>query len=208
MNENQRLKRIFAFRNYLRTLPVYLCVITSRQRDLIRTDLVRWQKIHRFDGGLFTALNWFLTEQRQFRNLLLHRLKNPYRDLGCWVRYGVARLLWKPMEGLQLLTPEIGGGLYIEHGFATIVGAQRIGSNCWINQQVTVGYKDGECPILEDNVHICCGAKVLGGITMHRGSCAGAGAVVIHDVPANAIAVGVPARIIDKKTKKKEGTPC
>ena len=43
------------------------------------------------------------------------------------------------------------------------------------------------------------GAKVLGDITMHSGSLAAAGAVVVKDVPENAIVAGVPAKIIGYK---------
>lgn len=52
-----------------------------------------------------------------------------------------------------------------------------------VNQQVTIGYSGSEHPILEDNVYVHCGAKVLGGITMHNNSVAGANAVVTKDVP-------------------------
>ena len=89
--------------------------------------------------------------------------------------------------------------MYIEHGFATIVNAERIGEYCWINQQVTIGYTDKGNPILEDHVAVHCGAKVLGDITMHRNSTAGAGAVVVKDVPANAVVGGIPAKVIKFK---------
>lgn len=54
---------------------------------------------------------------------------------------------------------------------------------------------------MEDNVAVTCGAKVLGDITMHKGSLAAAGAVVVKDVPENAIVAGVPAKIIGYKDK-------
>ena len=95
---------------------------------------------------------------------------------------------------------EIGGGLYIQHGFATIISAKKIGENCRIYQQVTIGYKQDSCPVLEDNVSVTCGAKVLGGITMHANSLAAAGAVVVKDVPEKAIVGGVPAKVIGYKT--------
>ena len=54
-------------------------------------------------------------------------------------------------------------------------------------------------PVLEDNVAVACGAKVLGNITMHSGSLAAAGAVVVKDVPENAIVGGIPAKVIGYK---------
>jgi len=66
---------------------------------------------------------------------------------------------------LFITTSDIKGGLFIQHGFATIISAASIGENCWINQQVTIGYSDKtECPHIGNNVHIYAGAKVIGGI--------------------------------------------
>ena len=54
-------------------------------------------------------------------------------------------------------------------------------------------------PTLGNNVLVGCGAKVLGGLTMHSNSLAAAGAVVVKDVPENAIVGGVPAKVIAYK---------
>lgn len=194
--EIQKIKKILAARNYVRTLPVYLCVLCSPQYELVKMDVARWSRIHKIDNNLFVSLNWFLTEYKEFRNLLQHRMKNPARTPKCWLHYCVARMLWKPLDSLYLNTIEIGGGFFIQHGISTIVGAKKIGKNCRVNQQVTIGYKQKDAPVLEDNVSVTVGAIVLGDITMHRNSIAAAGAVVISDVPENAIVGGVPARVI------------
>ena len=191
-----RGKRLLAIINYWRTLPVYLCVLASRQKHLIKADVARWNQIDGVGFGLFESLNWYLTYKKEFRNLLQHRFKHPSRSIFA---FAVARILWKPMESLYIYTKEIGGGLYIQHGFATIISAQRIGENCRIYQQVTIGYKKEFSPTLEDNVSVTCGAKVLGDLTMHSGSLAAAGAVVVKDVPENAIVAGVPAKVIGYK---------
>ena len=69
-----------------------------------------------------------------------------------------------------------------------------IGENCWINQQVTIGYKAEGCPVIGNNVMITCGAKVLGDITVADGAVIGANAVVIRDVDPGAVMGGVPAK--------------
>ena len=84
----------------------------------------------------------------------------------------------------------------MEHGFSTIITAKSIGKNCWINQQVTIGFKNAKSPIIGDNVRISCGAKILGGIKIGNNAIIGANAVVIKDVPDNAIVGGVPAKVI------------
>jgi acetyltransferase-like isoleucine patch superfamily enzyme len=50
-----------------------------------------------------------------------------------------------------------------------------------------------------DDVWIGTGAVILQGVRLGDGAVIGAGAVVTRDVPANAIAVGVPARVIGER---------
>jgi serine O-acetyltransferase len=56
--------------------------------------------------------------------------------------------------------------------------------------------KDNGCPIIEDDVTVGCGARVLGPIRVGRGATIGANAVVLHDVPPGATVVGAPARVV------------
>lgn len=196
---SDKIKTLAAVLNYPRTLPVYLCVLASKQRKLIEADVVRWDKINGRSYNLFRSINWYLTYKKEFRNLIEHRFKHPSYTFASLIHYAIARVLWKPIESLYIYTKDIGGGFYIQHGFATIISAKKIGENCRVYQQVTIGYKGSESPILEDNVSITCGAKVLGGITMHENSLAAAGAVVVKDVPPNAIVAGVPAKVIGYK---------
>lgn len=183
--------------NYIRTFPVYLCVLFSTQKQLVIEDVDRWSaQLNKDFSNLFLALNYYLTHMKEFRNLLLHRLWNPTRTFRDKIHVFIARRLWKPLDSLYLNTRYIGGGLFIQHGFATIVSAKSLGKNCWINQQVTIGYRGEYAPVLKDNVSVFCGAKVLGNVVMNDNSVAGANAVVIKDVPENAIVAGVPAQII------------
>ena len=196
-----RLKRWLAIINYPRTFFVYLCVLCSPQKRLIEMDVKRWCEIDHSNMGFFKSLNWYLTYKKEFRNLIQHRFKHPAYTPLCMIQFLIARMLWKPMETLYIYTKDIGGGLYIQHGFSTIITAQKIGENCRIYQQATIGYKGDDSPVLEDNVSVTCGAKVLGDVTMHTGSLAAAGAVVVKDVPENAIVGGVPAKILGYKDK-------
>ena len=49
------------------------------------------------------------------------------------------------------------------------------------------------------DVWLGAGVTVLGGVTIGDGCVVGAGSVVTHDLPPNAIAVGVPARIAGER---------
>lgn len=182
----KKLKQII---QCLRLLFVYPGIRWNEEK--FKMDLKRWKQIHHMKCSNYTALAEFLWDYPEFRNLFLYR--NRFRYIyRIWFR-----LFYKPMDTLYLQAKEIGGGLYIQHGFATMVSAESIGQNCWINQQVTIGFNgSGRAPIIEDNVMITCGAKVLGSITVGAGSVIGANAVVIRDVEAGAVMVGIPAKRI------------
>lgn len=50
--------------------------------------------------------------------------------------------------------------------------------------------------MIGNHVTVCCGAKVLGAITIGNNVVIGANAVVCKDVPDNCVVGGVPAKII------------
>jgi serine O-acetyltransferase len=92
--------------------------------------------------------------------------------------------------GSPILMP-VPMGIVIERGV-------RIGSRVTVMHQVTIGRKDrvglgqhgGEVPVIEDNVFIGAGAKVLGPVRIGRGATVGANAVVTRDVPSHCTVVG------------------
>lgn len=95
---------------------------------------------------------------------------------------------------------KIGPGLIIWHGQGLVVNdGALIGSNVQLRHNVTIGNRDfyGPCPVIEDDVDIGAGAFILGPIRIGKGAKIGAASVVLKDVPAGAIAVGNPARIIE-----------
>ena len=86
--------------------------------------------------------------------------------------------------------------MLIQHGFSTIITAARIGNNAKIFQQVTIGYNEDKLPIIGDNVEVCCGAKVIGGVTIGNNVMIGAQALVVKDVEDNVVVGGVPAKLL------------
>lgn len=103
----------------------------------------------------------------------------------------------------------IGHRVFIDHGMGIVIGETAvIGDDCTLYHGVTLGgtswNKGKRHPTLESGVVIGAGAKVLGPITIGKNAKIGSNAVVVKDVPENATAVGIPARILEEEKAKKD----
>ncbi len=96
------------------------------------------------------------------------------------------------------LKADIGGGLMMPHPNGIVIHPSVVlGPNCLIFQQCTlgtVGHKSG-APHVGGHVDIGAGARILGPVQIGDHAKIGANAVVVKDVPAGAVASGVPAQI-------------
>ena len=97
----------------------------------------------------------------------------------------------------------IGKRLFIDHGIGIVIGETTIiGDDVTIYHGVTLGgtgkEKGKRHPTIGNNVIIGCGAKVLGNIYIGNNSKIGANAVVLHDIPDDTTAVGIPAFLVNK----------
>lgn len=119
-----------------------------------------------------------------------------------WSKY---ILFWLPeLKTLRIWTKSCNcdGGLYIGHGWGTVINAKKIGRNCLVGQNVTIGSRNRKEPVLEDNVHVWAHAVVLGDITIGRNSEIGAGAVVVKSVPNDCVVVPEKSSIIKENGKR------
>ncbi len=101
----------------------------------------------------------------------------------------------------------IGKRLVIDHGMGIVIGETTIiGDDCLLYQGVTLGgsgkEKGKRHPTLGNNVLVGAGAKVLGSFTVGDNARIAANAVVLNEIPANATAVGVPAKVVRVKGEK------
>jgi serine O-acetyltransferase len=108
---------------------------------------------------------------------------------------------WSVVTGSEIdLTVQMGGGLLLPHPNGVVIHPKaKIGINCLIYQQVTIGTREdgGEgVPVVGGHVKIYSGAKILGPIHLGAYATIGANTVVLADVPGTATVIGVPARRI------------
>lgn len=183
-------------------IPLLIPFAVTSEKTIIMADVEKWVEcLNREKKSNLTQLIGLLIEAQEFRNLYYFRLFKG-NLLGRFLMY-IVKVFYPPSNYFFLDNScNIGERLFIQHGFSTIIMAD-IGANCWINQQVTIGYKDRSGrPKIGDNVRITAGAKVLGNITIGNNVTVGANAVVVKNVPANCVVVGIPAYIIQRDGQK------
>lgn len=138
----------------------------------------------------------------ELAGILLYRIARVYFLAGKEAIAQKYSLLGRFLSGFEIYySADIGRGLKINHGLGTVIGARVvIGKQALIHQNVTFGDRKGGRPVLEDDVTVYAGAKVLGKITVGKGAVLAANCVCIADVPAGCTVAGLPARIVSPKS--------
>jgi acetyltransferase-like isoleucine patch superfamily enzyme len=148
--------------------------------------------------------------------------------LGFGCRYLVLKLVAKRLKGVCFIYPNVwishSYGLEVGSGFSINTGAQIdargclvIGNNVMVGPNVVISTSDHDFsdsggpmnskdhvlkPVqIGSNVWIAANAVITGGVRISDGAVIASGAVVTSDIPANAIAAGIPAKVISYRGK-------
>lgn len=171
--------------------------------DHLRED---WRN---YDGDLTRQGLWVMIVYRFGR--WRYAIRSRILRLPCSVVYKALKLLMQILTGIDLpCEATVGRRFTIDHfGGIIISGDAVFGDDVTIRNGVTVGLRRTGvrgAPIIGNRVDIGAGAKILGHIHIGDDVAIGANAVVLTDVPAHAIAVGIPARVLPKRPEEKAET--
>jgi len=147
-----------------------------------------------------------------FHALLVHRMAHGLWGAGFkWLARFMAHLArW--LTGIEIHPgATIGRRFFIDHGMGVVIGeTAEIADDVTLYHGVTLGGTSWQLgkrhPTLGKGVVVGAGAKILGPITIGEGAKIGSNAVVVKDVPAGAVAVGIPARILDESQQVRSRT--
>lgn len=170
----------------------------------IKADI---QSVKQRDPAAHSALEIILTYSG-IHAVMLHRAAHALYKRDMIVAARMISQISRLLTGIEIHPgAKIGKGLLIDHGSGVVIGeTAEIGDNCLLYQGCTLGGTGKETgkrhPTLGNNVMVGCGAKILGPFKVGDGAKIAANAVVLEEVPPNATAVGVPARIVRLNGKK------
>lgn len=173
----------------------------------LKLDLIRYKTLHG-DISKIKILDYIKLFSPRMFSVFLYRTSSFFFNKNMKViskLFSLANFLIFKVE----ISPQsiIGGGLFLPHPISIVIGANKIGNNCTIYQNVTIGAKTLDMdfnqeirPILGDNVIIATGAVIIGGIVVGDNATIAANSVVTKDVSRGSIVGGVPAKLIDNTT--------
>jgi len=179
--------------------------------DLIRRDFDRYVGLDGREGhrGFFEKLRVFYGAPG-LQAVLVYRF-------GSWINRTVRfkpvriplKLIYHVLEKLCIVLwgihiadgAEIGGGLYIGHFSGVLIGPAKIGVDCNIAHQVTIGRRvdgRGGVPVLGDRVWVGVGSVIFGGVQIGDGVTIGPLTVVSRNLPPRVLVMGYPMRLLRK----------
>ncbi len=139
--------------------------------------------------------------------IVMHRISHQLWGWGLKWLARVLSLFARWITGIEIHPgARIGRRFFIDHGLGVVIGeTAELGDDCTLYQGVTLGGtswdKGKRHPTLSNNVVVGAGAKILGPILIGEGGRVGSNAVVVKEVPAGATVVGIPGRVVEKRSE-------
>ena len=139
-----------------------------------------------------------ITTSDSYQITAIQRIRSLARTLRIPGVNHMLRVVQTAYHGIEIGNAvTLGRGVYFVHPLGIVIGGDAVvGDRVRFYGNNTVGTaKDNGYPVIEDDVSVGAGARILGPIRVGARSIIGANAVVVTDVPPDSLAIGVPARI-------------
>lgn len=188
------MRKLILFFGQIIFIPHGILFLLSKNKEVIIHDLYARSILKKGTFINLYDLTLELLLSKYFRTLFYFRTNGVFSK--------ILRVFYPKKDSFSIdVHTKIGAGLQLAHPYSTILNASFVGSNVYVNHLVTIGEKNGKKPTIGNNVQLHAGCIIIGGVKIGDNAIIGAGAVVVKDVPEYAIAVGNPARIIEKKNQ-------
>jgi serine O-acetyltransferase len=161
--------------------------------------------VKRFKNGKYKFTRFYMKTMlgdNGTQAIFLYRLSRVFLLHGMSTAADLIHRISKFLTGSDISPyASIGRGLKIYHGIGVVIGKGTIiGDQCLFCQGATTGHGH---PRIGNRVKFWAGAKVFGNITVGDDCEIGANSVLTRSLPANSLALGVPATRIPKWDKSK-----
>lgn len=141
--------------------------------------------------------------------IFMHRISHYLYKRKCYFLARIISQTTRFFTGIEIHPgATIGKRLFIDHGMSIVIGETSIiGDDVTLFHEVTLGGSGKDKgkrrhPIIGNNVYLSTGVKVIGPIKIGDNTKVGANAVVLHNLPANSTAVGIPAIVVKRNGRK------
>ncbi|MGX7173375.1 serine O-acetyltransferase EpsC [Enterococcus ratti] len=137
-----------------------------------------------------------------FHALFWHRASHHLYKHKFYLLAKINAQFWRFITGIEIHPgAKIGQGVFIDHGMGIVIGeTAEVADNVVLFHGVTLGGTGKETgkrhPTVKQGAIISANAQILGPVTIGENTKIGAGAVVLKDIPNNATAVGIPAKVV------------
>lgn len=172
----------------------WLC---TEDGGLLRADTEVWAR-WRFRNeslDLDSAFSGLFDRYPEFRTLVDYRTSTSQDGKQFMRLHGNMRRA----TDLYIACPDIGPRFIIQHGHSTWIIARKIGSDFWVNQNVTIGFRRGS-PIIGNRVRVAPSAVVIGNISIGDDSVIAPTAFVNFDVPPDSTVFAPRSVIVPRKS--------
>lgn len=157
---------------------------------------------------------WLYESDGYMAYRLLRSLRHYEYALNCISKYPIIGAIYTKYRlyryykvsnkyNVRIKPNSVGYGLYLPHikGGGIVLNCKSMGNYCAVNTNVLCGNKHTaeQIPTIGNNVDLTTGCKIIGAVTIGDNAVVAPNAVVVKDVPENAIVGGIPAKIIKFK---------